>query len=69
MCFLYLEVEGQSRFVGSVDQDLIKNRQIDLLDLSPMAVESRSLTKKFAIFLEGLFAEIFRVTSLRGKKY
>ena len=29
---LYLEIEGQSCLVGSVDEGLIKNRQIDLLD-------------------------------------
>ena len=29
---LYLEIEGQSCLVGSVDQGLMKNRQIDLLD-------------------------------------
>ena len=29
---LYLEIEGQSCLVGSVDHGLIKNRQIDLLD-------------------------------------
>ena len=28
---LYLEIEGQSCLVGSVDQGLMKNRQIDLL--------------------------------------
>ena len=29
---LYLEIEGQSCLVGSVDQGLMQNRQIDLLD-------------------------------------
>ena len=29
---LYVEIEGQSCLVGSVDQGLVKNRQIDLLD-------------------------------------
>ena len=29
---LYLEIEGQSCLVGSADQGLIKNRQIDQLD-------------------------------------
>ena len=29
---LYLEIEGQTCLVGSVDQDLMKNRQIELLD-------------------------------------
>ena len=29
---LYLEIEGQSCLVGSVDQGLMKNRQSDLLD-------------------------------------
>ena len=29
---LYLDIEGQSRLVGSVDQGSMKNRQIDLLD-------------------------------------
>ena len=29
---LYLEIEGPSCLVGSVDQVLMKNRQIDLLD-------------------------------------
>ena len=29
---LYLEIEGQSCLVGSVDQGLMKNRQNDLLD-------------------------------------
>ena len=29
---LYLDIEGQSYLVGSVDQGLVKNRQIDLLD-------------------------------------
>ena len=29
---LYLEIEGQSCLAGSVDQGLMKNRQIDLLD-------------------------------------
>ena len=32
MSCLYVEIEGQSCLVGSVDQDLMKNRQIDLLD-------------------------------------
>ena len=29
---LYFEIEGQSCLMGSVDQGLTKNRQIDLLD-------------------------------------
>ena len=29
---LFLEIEGQSCSVGSVDQGLMKNRQLDLLD-------------------------------------
>ena len=29
---LYLEIEGQSCLVGSVDQGLMENRQIDLLN-------------------------------------
>ena len=29
---LYLEIEGQSCLVRSVDQGLMRNRQIDLLD-------------------------------------
>ena len=29
---LYFEIEGPSYLVGSVDQGLMKNRQIDLLD-------------------------------------
>ena len=29
---LYLEIERQSRLVGSVDQDLMRNRHVDLLD-------------------------------------
>ena len=28
----YLDIEGQSCLMGSVDQGLVKNRQIDLLD-------------------------------------
>ena len=32
MCCLYLEIEGQSCLVGSVDQGLVKNRQIDLFE-------------------------------------
>ena len=32
MSCLYLEIEGQSCLVGSVDQGLTKNRQVDLLD-------------------------------------
>ena len=32
MGWLYIEIEGQSCLVGSVDQGLMKNRQIDLLD-------------------------------------
>ena len=29
---LYLEIEGQSCLVGSVDEGLMKNGQVDLLD-------------------------------------
>ena len=29
---LYLEIEGQSCLLGSVDQGLMENRKIDLLD-------------------------------------
>ena len=44
---LYLEIEGQSCLVGSVDQGLIKNRQIDLLD---RMTQRKSKKKKIPIF-------------------
>ena len=52
---LYLEIEGQSRLVGSVDQGLIKNRHIDLLD----RMTQERARKKY-------FCHIFPIATLPG---
>ena len=57
---LYLEIEGQSCLVGSVDQGLMKNRQIDLLD---RMTQNRARKKKFSNIspiatLPGIFQQI-----------
>ena len=44
---LYLEIEGQSCLVGSVDQGLMKDRQIDLLDST---TQKRARKKPFWSF-------------------
>ena len=60
MGFLYLMIEGQSCMVGSVDQGLMKNRQIDLLD---RMTKKRARKKYFSHFppiatLPGMFPQI-----------
>ena len=61
---LYLEIEGQSCLVGSVDQGLMKNRQIDLLD----RMTQKRARKETFIFptatLPGIFQQIAPKKSL-----
>ena len=45
---LYLEIEGQSYSVGSVDQALMKNRHIDLLDRT---TQKRARKKNITVIL------------------
>ena len=45
---LYLEIEGQSCLVGSVDQGLMKNRQNDLLDrMTPKRARKKTFRPYF----------------------
>ena len=53
---LYLEVEGQPCLVGSVDQGLMKNRQVDLLD---RMTQKRTRKKTF-------LSHIFPIATLPG---
>ena len=67
MGFLYLMIEGQSCMVGSVDQGLMKNRQIDLLD---RMTKKRARKKYFSHFppiatLPGIFRRITPKKSLQ----
>ena len=49
-CLLYLEIEGQSCLVGSVDQGLMKNRQVVLLDrMTKKEPENKYLSHIFPI--------------------
>ena len=69
MGYLYLEIEGQSCLVGSVDQGLIKNRQIDLLG-GPQDPKKKPLKKhRRHIFpiatLPGIFQQITPQKSLQ----
>ena len=64
---LYLEIEGQSCLVGSVDQGLMKNRQIDLLN---RMIKKRARKKKmfFPIAtLPGIFQQITPKKRFRKK--
>ena len=57
---LYLEIEGQSCFVGSVDQGLVKNRQFD--PVGPTTKKDPEKKKKKHFFpiatLPGIFPQI-----------
>ena len=56
---LYLEIEGQSCLVGSVDQGLMENRQIDLLDRMPRKRARKHFSNIFPIAtLPGIFQQI-----------
>ena len=56
---LYLEIEGQSCLVGSVDQALIKNIQIDLLDRMTQKARKNKIGRFSAIAkFPGIFRQI-----------
>ena len=57
---LYLEIEGQSCLVGSVDQGLMKNRQFDLLGrMTQKQPQKKHLSHIFPIAtLPGIFQQI-----------
>ena len=63
---LYLEIGGQSCLVGSVDQGLMKNRQIDLLDrMTPKKEPEKHFSHNFPIAtLPGIFQQIAPQKSL-----
>ena len=65
---LYLELEGQSRLVGSVDQGLMKNRQIDLLDrMTQKRARKKHFSHIFSIAtLPGIFQQITSEKSLQN---
>ena len=68
---LYLEVEGQSCLVGSVDQGLMKNRHVDLLDLmTPKRVRKKQFSHIFPIIatLPGIFSFFFSHPPADGEK-
>ena len=56
---LCIEIEGQSRLVGSVDQGLMKNRQIDLLNRMTQIRAVKSQKKKH-------FSNFFPIATLPG---
>ena len=44
---LYLEIEGQSYLVGSVDQALMKNKQLGLLDRTTIKMSEKKRCKLY----------------------
>ena len=62
---LYLDIEGQTCLVGSVDQGLMKNKQIDLLDRMTKTRARKNICNVFPIAtLPGIFQQITSPKSL-----
>ena len=55
---LYFEIEGQSCLVGSVNQGLMKNRQIDLLDRMTQKRCRKNILVILSPTLPGIFQQI-----------